>query len=66
MSGAEKMTSETKTREGTGAFMGNLIPVLTLIVIGYPLAPATIKAILVGWILVVVAITRSILEISFK
>ena len=66
MSGAGKMTSETKTREGTGAFMNNLIPVLTLLVIGYPLAPATIKAILVGWILVVVALTRSILGNQFQ
>ena len=66
MSGAGKMTSETKTRKETGAFMSNLIPVLTLLVIGYPLAPATIKAILVGWIVVVVAITRSILENQFQ
>lgn len=66
MSGAGKMTSKTKTREETGAFMSNLIPVLTLLVIGYPLTPATIKAVLVDGILVVVAITRSILEICFK
>lgn len=61
MSGAGKMTNETETRGGTGTFMSNLIPVLTLLVIGYPLVPATIRAISVGWILVVVAITRSIL-----
>ena len=66
MSGAGKMTSETKAREGTGSFMSNLIPVLTLLVIGYPLAPATIRAMLVGWILVVVAITRSILGNQFQ
>lgn len=61
MSGAGKMTNESETRRGTVASMSSLIPVLTLLVIGYPLAPATIKAILVGWILVVVAITRSFL-----
>ena len=66
MSGAGKMTSETKPREGTGAFMSNLIPVLTLLVIGYPLAPATIRAMLAGWILVLVAITRSILRNQFQ
>jgi len=55
------MTNETDTRGGAVAFMTSLIPVLTLLFIGYPLAPATIKAILVGWILVVVAITRSFL-----
>jgi hypothetical protein len=60
------MTSETKTREGTGAFMSNLIPVLTLLVIGYPLAPATIRAMLVGWILIGGAITRSILGHHFQ
>jgi hypothetical protein len=61
MSGAGKMTNETETRGGTVASLSSLIPVLTLLVIGYPLAPATIKAILVGWSLVVVAITRSFL-----
>jgi hypothetical protein len=64
MSGAGKMTNETETRGGTVASMSSLIPVLTLLVIGYPLAPATIKAILVGWILVVVAITRSFLGVD--
>ena len=58
------MTSETEAFGGTGAFMSNLIPVLTLVVIGYPLAPATIRAMLVGWILVVVAITRSFLGVD--
>jgi hypothetical protein len=64
MSGAGKMTNETETRGGTVASMSSLIPVLTLLVIGYPLAPATIKAILVGWILVVVAITGSFLGVD--
>ena len=58
------MTHETETRGGTVASMSSLIPVLTLLVIGYPLAPATIKAILVGWILVVVTITRSFLGVD--
>lgn len=59
------MTSETETRGGTGTLMSNLIPVLTLLVIGYPLPPATIKTMLVGWILAVVAITRSFLGHPF-
>lgn len=66
MSAAGNMTSETKTREGTGAFMSNLIPVLTLLFFGYPLAPATIRAIFVGWILLGGAITRSILGHHFQ
>jgi hypothetical protein len=64
MSGAGQMTNETETRGGTVASMSSLIPVLTLLVIGYPLAPATIKAILLGWILVVVAITRPFLWVD--
>jgi hypothetical protein len=53
MSAEGNMTSETETRGGTGAFISNLIPVLTLLVIGYPLAPATIRITLVGWIFIV-------------
>ena len=60
------MTSETKTSSGRGEFMDNLVPVLTLLVIGYPLTQATIRAMLVGWILVVAAITRSILRDYFQ
>ena len=59
------MTSETKTSSGRGEFMDNLIPVLTLLVIGYPLTRATIRAMLVGWILVVITITRSLLRDDF-
>jgi hypothetical protein len=66
MSAAWNMTSETKTSGGSGAFMSNLILVLTLLLIGYPLAPATIRTMLVGWMLVVVAITRSILGHQFQ
>jgi hypothetical protein len=65
MSAAGNMTSETERRGGTGSFISNLIPVLTLLVIGYPLAPATIRTMLVGWILIGVAITRSILRHHF-
>jgi hypothetical protein len=66
MSAVWNMTSEAKTSGGSGAFMNNLVPVLTLLVIGYPLAPATIRTMLVGWILVVVPITRSILGHQFQ
>jgi len=48
------------------AFMGNLIAILSLVVIGYPLAPATIRTMLVGWILVVAAIIRIILGNRFQ
>ena len=59
------MTDETKTRR-RATFMGSLIAMLTLVVIGYPLAPATIRTMLVGWILIVAAITRFILGHHFQ
>jgi uncharacterized membrane protein HdeD (DUF308 family) len=61
MSARGNMTDETKTRRKAMAFMGNLVAILSLVVIGYPLAPATIRTMLVGWILIVAAITRIIL-----
>jgi len=39
---------ETKEREGTAAFMGNLVPALCVFFIGYPLGRATIRAVLLG------------------
>jgi len=66
MSARGNMTDETKTRRRAMAFTGNLFALLTFVVIGYPLAPATIRTILVGWILVVAAITRFILGHHFQ
>ena len=66
MSARGNLTDETKTRRRTMAFMGNLIAILSLVVIGYPLAPATIRTMLVGWILVVAAIMRIILGHRFQ
>jgi uncharacterized membrane protein HdeD (DUF308 family) len=61
MSARGNMTDKTKTRRKAMAFLGNLVAILSLVVIGYPLAPATIRTMLVGWILIVAAITRIIL-----
>ena len=66
MPARENMRDETRARQRAMAFMGNLIAMLTLVVIGYPLAPATIRAMLVGWILVVAAIMRIILGHRFQ
>lgn len=66
MSARGNIIDETKTRRRTMAFMGNLIAILSLVVIGYPLAPATVRTILVGWILVVAAIMRIILGHRFQ
>jgi len=66
LSARGNIIDETKTRRRTMAFMGNLIAILSLVVIGYPLAPATIRTMLVGWILVVAAIMRIILANRFQ
>ena len=60
------IASQSKTRAGAGAFMGNLIPVLSLFFIGYPLGRATVRTMLIGWFLIVVAVTQSILAHYFR
>jgi uncharacterized membrane protein HdeD (DUF308 family) len=65
MSARGNMTDETKARR-RATFMGSLIAILSLVVIGYPLAPATIRTMLIGWILVVAAIMRIILGHRFQ
>jgi hypothetical protein len=42
--------------------MSNLVPALTLFSIGYPLGRATIRAMLIGWFLILVAMTQFILS----
>ena len=54
------MTGESWARQGTGAFMSNLAPVLSLFLIGYPLGRATIRTMLIGWILILAAMTQFI------
>lgn len=52
---------EMKTRGNVTTFMGNLIAVLSFIVIGYPLPLATITTMLLGWIVTGVAMGRVVL-----
>jgi len=66
MSVRGNMIDETRTRRRAMAFTDNLIAILSLVVISYPLAPATIRSILVGWILVVAVIMRFILGRRFQ
>jgi uncharacterized membrane protein HdeD (DUF308 family) len=66
MSALENMTDETKTLRRELTFMGNLIAVLGLLVIGYSLAPATIRTVLHGWILIVIGIMQLILGYYFQ
>jgi len=54
------MTGEIETRGKAAAIIANLTALLGLFVLGYPLAPATIRAMLLGWILIVVSLMQSI------
>jgi hypothetical protein len=44
----------------TGTFVSNLVPVLSLFLIGYPLGRATVRTMLIGWILILAAMTQFI------
>ena len=54
------MTGEMETSRKASAIIGNLTALLGLLVLGYPLAPATIRTMLLGWILIVVTIMQFI------
>ena len=54
----ENMTGEIRARQETVAFLCNATAALGLLVLGFPVTPAAIRATLLGWVLVVVAITR--------
>lgn len=58
MSAPGNATGEIKPRQRAVALMGHLIAALSLLAIGYPLAPATIRAMLLVWILMAVAMTE--------
>jgi uncharacterized membrane protein HdeD (DUF308 family) len=55
-----KMTDQVQTRKAM-AFLGNLMALLGLLVLGFPLTPATIRTMLLGWLLIAVAITRFVM-----
>jgi hypothetical protein len=60
------MRGECKTRTGAAAFMSNMIPLLSLFFIGYPLGRATIRTMVVGWTLIIVAAIHFILGRYFQ
>jgi flagellar biosynthesis protein FliR len=60
------MASESKTWAGAGAFMSNLVPALSLFIIGYPLGRATVRTMLIGWFLIIVALTKFVLSRFFQ
>ncbi len=58
MSVPANMTAEMEARQRTVTFLEDMAAAMGLLVLGLPLTPATIRATLLGWILVVVSITR--------
>jgi len=55
-----KMTDKIQTRK-TMAFLGNLTASLGLLLLGFPLTAATIRTMVLGWLLIAVAITRFVM-----
>ena len=68
MSAPENMNGGTEARRRAAAFMGNLIALLGLLVVGdaLALAPVTLKTTVVCWMLVVVAIVQFIFGRHFQ
>jgi predicted permease len=62
----ESMTSQIAVRRRAVDYVGNLIAALSLLVIGYPLAPAMIRTMLISWILIVVTLARFLLGHRFQ
>jgi|GEM_PF-6147396 len=66
MSASRSVTDKVRMHRTATALAGNLIATLSLVIIGYPLAPTTIRTMLFGWVLVVAAVTRFILGYQFQ
>ena len=66
MSARDHRIDERNTRARAGAFLGNLIPALSLFFIGYPVGRAALRTVLIGWFLILVAITQFILRHCFQ
>jgi hypothetical protein len=49
------MTGSIETRRRAIEVIGNLTALLGLLVLGFPLTPSTIRSLLLGWILAVLA-----------
>jgi hypothetical protein len=58
----ENMRGEMRTRQRAAAFLCSAIAALGLLLLGFPLTPAAIRATLLGWVLVRVAVSRFMLE----
>jgi hypothetical protein len=65
MSVPRSITSEVGARRGDTGFPGDLVAMLGLLVIGYPLAPVTISTMLLCWITIAVGVSQIIFERQF-
>jgi uncharacterized membrane protein HdeD (DUF308 family) len=54
------MNGGFETHRRAAPFMGYVITMLGLLVLGYPLSPAALRSMLLGWVLFVVATTQFI------
>ena len=59
MTSQRKIMVEMDTRRAT-TFASNAMALLGLVIIGYPLAPSSIRAVVLGWIMLAVGITELI------
>jgi hypothetical protein len=66
LSAPGNITDEITTRRSGAAFIGNSVAALSVLVIGYPLAPAALRTMLIGWILIAAGATRFILGQHFQ
>ena len=57
----ESMIGQMRTNEGAAAFLNNTTAALCLLALGLPLTPAAVRETLLGWAIVVVAVTRFML-----
>ena len=66
MSVPRNITGQITARGGAGAMMSNCIAGLALLVIGYPLAPESIRTTLLSWMLIVIATMRFVVGRHFQ
>ena len=59
---AKNIAGELEPHRRVSAFMNNLAALLGLLVLGFPVSPATIRTTVAGWTLVVVASLQFILR----
>jgi uncharacterized membrane protein HdeD (DUF308 family) len=62
MFAAKNIAGDFEPHRRISAFTNNLTALLGLLVLGFPVSPATIRTMLAGWILVVVASLQLVLR----